>query len=150
MHWESPSSTLLPCLLTAYCSLMAADPTPSSVQLLKCQRELLQTRQQSTESQHTLPSARAPLQPSSHEMRGAAPWRSAGSSLLGECTGALAHMQPHPALAGSSLLLSSSKTHPWVPAERSLLPTAPAKGLVQSCLARHKLTTSQAKKQESV
>lgn len=43
-----------------------------------------------------------------------------------------------------------STCSPIQPAGRFLLPSAPAKGLAQSCLARHKLTTSQAKKQESV
>lgn len=136
----SSSSTLLPGLLMPSCSLMAADPSPSSVQLPKAvpKGTAANQRVQHTDPAHTA-LAGAHLQPSSR-----------GEGLMGGCTGALVHTQPHPALAGSSLLLSSSSTHPWLLAEMFLFPSAPTKGWTQSCLARHKLTTSQAKKQESV
>lgn len=124
VHWESPSSTLPPCLLMAHCSLMAADPTLFSSSGAKgsC------CKQHSTETQHTLP--RQELTYSLHLMD-----RGCYLELCRELAAGAMHrgICPHPG-----------------PSCRFPFPSAPAKGLVQSCPARHKLTTSQAEKQESV
>lgn len=143
VHWDHPAP---PCFQGCWChpaawwQLMLCASSLSSVQLPKGvpKGTAANQRVQHRDPAHTALTG-AHLQPSSH-----------GEGLMGGCTGALVHTQPHPALAGSSLLLSSSSTHPWLLAKMFLFPTAPTKGWMQSCLARHKLTTSQAKKQESV
>lgn len=126
---------LHPASTSADCSLMAAGTALSSAQLLSArgnccepagvaQRPSTHCRGRSSPAAFT--SWRCVHLTCSLHLR-AASWRPAGSSLLGGCTEALVLTQPHPALAGSSLLLPSSRTRPWLSAERFPFPSAPAK-----------------------
>lgn len=118
VHWDHPAP---PCFQGCWChpaawwQLMLCASSPSSVQLPKAvpKGTAANQRVQHTDPAHTA-LAGAHLQPSSR-----------GEGLLGGCTGALVHTRPHPAPAGSALLLSSSSTHPWLLAEMFLFPSAP-------------------------